>query len=208
MRKKPLTPSSWCIGFILSATSLMMAAASSTHAEAMSHVRSEISNPNSGPADSKSSGRTSRGWPFACWRAADRCRLRARLVEAVLTCSPDLLEPLEERLVQRDARLPQLRALRRPDDDVLDPVHLDERRRVGAARVDSLHLRLAPLEVEPVRPDVAGVSEKRAAPGKVNGVIIDGRVQNQSARRSLTLYQLGEGEPVGVYLAPLRPDGR
>src|SRR3954465_10352942 len=126
MRKKPLTPSSWCIGFMLSATSLSTPAATSTHADAMSHARSEISKPVSAPACSRSSGRTTRGSPFVCCVAAARCRLRSRLVEAVLTHSPDSLEPLEVGLVERDFRLTHLRALQRPDDDVLDSVLRDK----------------------------------------------------------------------------------
>src|SRR2546421_920654 len=113
--------------------------------------------------------------------------LRARFVEAVLTCFTDLPEPREEIFVECHAPLPHLLAFERPDDDVLDAVLRDERRGFRRACVDALQVGLALRVVNAVRPDVAGVAQECAPSGQVNGVIISRRVQNQRARRRIAL---------------------
>src|ERR671912_1940280 len=87
-------------------------------------------------------------------RACARAFLRARFVEAVLTCFSDLRVALEERFVEpRPRPRPRRLALARPDDDVVYPAVPDEARRVRRALVDAPQLGLARAVVRPVRPE-------------------------------------------------------
>src|SRR5215218_8497730 len=94
---------------------------------------------------------------------SSRAFLRFRFVEAVATCFPNLPVPREEGLVDVEAVLAQLLALQRADDDVFDAGALQQRGRVGRARVDALQLGLARPVIDAVRPDVAGVAEVGSA---------------------------------------------
>src|SRR5215203_5867100 len=72
-----------------------------------------------------------------------RAFLRFRFVEAVGTCFPNLPVSREEGLVEHDAPLAHLLALKGADDDVLDAGAFDERGRFARARVDALQFGLA-----------------------------------------------------------------
>src|SRR5947209_8536521 len=172
---------------------------------ATSDARSGISEPTArGGSTSSREGVRAELFPVALPLPCDGFSfLRARFVEAVLTCFTDLPEPREEIFVECHAPLPHLLAFERPDDDVLDAVLRDERRGFRRACVDALQVGLALRVVNAVRPDVAGVAQECAPPRQVNGVIISRRVQNQRARRRSALNCFGESNLGGVVCLPL-----
>src|SRR5947208_11940772 len=111
----------------------------------------------------------------------------------VLTYRCDLVKLFEERVINGHHR-----TFLRIDYNIIDSVFREQATGFERAVVDFLDVRLARPGIDAMRPDVAGITHQRATSAKEHRRVMNGRMQNHRAWRSLLFQYFGERNAVAI----------